>query len=59
MAGVVGMYGAQSFSFSDQRAVSSQGQAPNIIIRELNVSHADFILENVDLRYGLFTIMLT
>ena len=26
------------------------GQAPNITIREINASHADFVLENVDLR---------
>lgn len=26
------------------------GQAPNVTIREINATHADFVLENVDLR---------
>lgn len=30
---------------------SVQEKAPNVIIREINNTHADFILENCDLRY--------
>ena len=30
---------------------SAQEKVPNVIIREINHTHADFILENCDLRY--------
>jgi hypothetical protein len=34
------------------------GQGPNVTIREINASHADFILDNVDLRCVVFLTVL-
>ena len=50
MAAVNGMVGPNGLPLQQQGVLGSQAQAPSVTIRELNQNHADFILENVDLR---------
>jgi len=50
MAAINGMYASQGAAVPSQRMIPDQMQMPNIIIREINNLHADFILENCDLR---------
>lgn len=49
MAAVHGMYGGQD-ALSAVSAVAGKEVQPSVVIRELNASHADFILENADMR---------
>lgn len=51
MAAVNGMYVPNNVAGADQRRSTGQMQMPNVIIREINNSHADFILENCELRF--------
>lgn len=57
MAAMNGMYASQGTSVASQRAINEQLQIPNIILREINSSHADFILENCDLRFVCLWLM--
>ncbi|WFD31766.1 RNA polymerase II subunit 3 [Malassezia sp. CBS 17886] len=52
MAAANGMYAPQGIPPSAQSAGIGQMHAPNLIIRDINASHADFILENVDLSFA-------
>jgi len=45
------MYAPQAMALPNPGATFAPEKAPNVIIREINNSHADFILENCDLRY--------
>lgn len=51
MAAVNGMLGSSDLAMQVQGPVAGQMPAPNIAIREINAEHADFTLENVDLRW--------
>lgn len=51
MAAINGMYAPQGAGVPSQRMIPEQMQMPNVIIREINNSHADFVLENCDLRF--------
>lgn len=52
MAAVNGMYGAQPGAMAAAGGVPGQANQPNFVMRELNASHADFVLENVDLSFA-------
>lgn len=60
MAAINGMYAPQGAAASSQRMMTDQMQVPNIILREINNTHADFVLENCDLRcvYLVLTLVL-
>lgn len=45
------MYAPQAMALPNHGTNLPQEKAPNVVIREINNSHADFILENCDLRY--------
>ena len=45
------MYATQGLAMQGHGTSSAQEKVPNVIIREINNTHADFILENCDLRY--------
>ncbi|KAL4402035.1 RNA polymerase II subunit 3 [Malassezia pachydermatis] len=46
------MYVPNNVAGADQRRSTGQMQMPNVIIREINNSHADFILENCELSFA-------
>ena len=52
MAAVNGLYGAQDGAVAAAGAVHTQANQPKFTIREINASHADFVLENVDLSFA-------
>ncbi|KAI3624406.1 rpb3 [Malassezia furfur] len=52
MAAVNGLYGAQDGAVAAGGAVHTQANQPKFTIREINASHAEFILENVDLSFA-------
>lgn len=49
------MYATQGMAMQGHGVASVQEKVPNVIIREINNTHADFILENCDLRYVMLT----